>query len=392
MRKMLKYSLIALMGLTAAEAGVTVNDGVAIYTADAQAKAQSSVDFSEAIPMKKTLPAALMDADALTSSFRDQGSKALPKGSAEAGKMGSGNTKLQTTVPLTRVRPDIEVQEYGDAVDGITIPYTTSRVDMYLNINKTAFSKKYPYRAAGQLFFKENGSSYICSASMIKRGVLVTAGHCVVDNSTGNFYNSFQYIPSRKKKSAPYGIWEGAKVYVLNSYRYNQSGECINGVICKNDVAVIVLKPKDGKYAGDYTGWFGYGINTYSYAKVQGLLGAQITQLGYPASHDQATMMQRTDSLGIKAGSDYKNNTVIGSRMTGGSSGGPWLVNFGQVAKLSSGTTRGHEAKTNVIVGVTSWGFTSDQYKIQGASQFTKGNIKKLVNAACKDEPDACRR
>lgn len=86
--------------------------------------------------------------------------------------------------------------------------------------------------------------------------------------------------------------------------------------------------------------------------------------------------------------------------MTGGSSGGPWIVNFGTNAALTSGTTYGQQANRNVIVGVTSWGYDGDTVKQQGVSAFAQnqeypnaaygtspnrgaGNIGFLVNQAC---------
>jgi hypothetical protein len=43
-----------------------------------------------------------------------------------------------------------------------------------------------------------------------------------------------------------------------------------------------------------------------------------------------------------------------------------------------------------VVVGVTSWGYTSNLIKQQGASPFTSGNIVPIVNAACGAVPAAC--
>jgi V8-like Glu-specific endopeptidase len=390
MKKIFVYSVAVMMGI-AAHAGVKVEEGVVSYIPEADSQSRQSVDFSRAIPMEKRLSPELMDPETLKRALAEDTDNGGKKGRAVAG-LRKGGKKSPVSIPLTKIPPAVDNLEYGKPVDGLNIPYTTSRVDMYLGINRTAFSSKYPYRASGQLFFEDDdGQQYICSASLIKRGVLVTAGHCVIDNSEAEFYENFQYIPARRGKSAPYGIWEGARVYVMSSYAYDKNGECLSGVVCKNDVAVIVLKPKNGKYAGDKTGWLGYGINTYSFTRTLGRTGAQITQLGYPASHDRVTMMQRNDSLGILGGKSVKNNTIIGTRMTGGSSGGPWIVNFGQMAKLGDGTTPGSEAKSNIVVGVTSWGYTNDAYKLQGASQFTRNNIVPLLKKACQDTPAACR-
>jgi hypothetical protein len=70
---------------------------------------------------------------------------------------------------------------------------------------------------------------------------------------------------------------------------------------------------------------------------------AQLTQLGYPVALDGGLLMQRTDSYGFVDG-NASNNTVIGSLQTGGSSGGPWLVNFG-IKPALSGTAVGAHAQ-----------------------------------------------
>jgi hypothetical protein len=191
---------------------------------------------------------------------------------------------------------------------------------------------------------------------------------------------------------APYGKWYGQKAYILRSY-YDGSDQCaVPGVVCKNDVAVIVLRRKGSLLPGTKVGWYGYGWNGYGFGQVKNGKATQITQLGYPVSHDRGVMMQRNDSVGIATGKDVSYNTLIGSRMTGGSSGGPWIVNFGQKAKLSYGTHVGHAAKSNVVMGVTSWGYTDDAYKIMGASPFTSQNIVPLVKKACSKFPAQCRK
>ncbi len=387
MKRTFIYSVVALMALGGTvSAGVSVKGAIASYEVG-QERSSQSFDFSRVKAMEKRLPMELLDYPMVNKALigaEDSASK--EKAFAEKGAVGSGSTKLGKTLPLTQIEsdPQISPQEFGNPVNGISLPYTTSRVDMY----RSAFSRKYPYRAAGQLFFKEGDDSYVCSASLIKRGLLVTAAHCVADYGEQEFYSGWQFVPARKGKSAPYGIWKGKDAIILTKYYKGAPDECISGVVCKDDVAVIVLEPKNGKYPGDTVGWFGYGINGYSYVKKR---LAQITQLGYPVSHDRGQLMQRNDSIGLKGNAKYKFNTLIGSRMTGGSSGGPWVVNFGQRARLS-GTTFGHAAASNIVVGVTSWGYTDSKYKIQGAAPFTRGNIKKLVDYACKKYPDACRK
>jgi len=77
--------------------------------------------------------------------------------------------------------------------------------------------------------------------------------------------------------------------------------------------------------------------------------------------------------------------------MCGGSSGGPWLNNFG-IRPTLTGQINGTAFNPNVVVGVTSWGYETNQsVKQQGASPFTSNNITSLVTSACNSQPTACQ-
>jgi len=255
-------------------------------------------------------------------------------------------------------------------------PFTTVRADFSGNNTNTT----YPYRAAGKLFFNIGTGTYICSASLIKPGVVVTAAHCVANYGRKQFYTNWQFTPGYRNGSAPYGVWTVKRAYVLTAY-YNGTDSCYQyGVICPDDVAVLVLSGTPGNSAGWLGYWYGGGWSG------TGLF--QITQLGYPAGLDNAAYMERNDSYGYK-NSTYSNNTIIGSNMDGGSSGGPWIENFG-LASVLTGETNGSFPQQNVVVGVTSWGYTSTAPKEQGAAPFTSGNINTLVSTACSVYPLKC--
>jgi V8-like Glu-specific endopeptidase len=213
----------------------------------------------------------------------------------------------------------------------------------------------------------------------------VTAAHCVANYGQKQFYSGWTFVPAYNNGSAPYGSWTAASATVPTAY-YDGTDNCAQyGVICPDDVAVITLNPQSGRYAGYYAGWFAYGWNGYGYnASSQAL----ISQLGYPVALDGGLLMQRNDSQGFVS-SSFSNNTIIGSLMTGGSSGGPWLVNLGTPPSLS-GTSFGSAATHDVVVGVTSWGYNDTSVKQQGAAPFTSGNIVNLVNTVCTAAPAAC--
>ena len=255
-------------------------------------------------------------------------------------------------------------------------PFTTARADLYgLNTNTA-----YPYRAAGNLYFNIGTSTFICSASLIKPGIVVTAAHCVANYGQRQFYSNWHFTPGYRNGSAPFGVWTARTAYILSSY-YNGTDNCaVYGVVCPDDVAVIVLNGVPGKSSGWFGYWYGGGFTS------NGL--AQITQLGYPAGLDNALYMERNDSYSY-VNASFSNNNIIGSKMNGGSSGGPWIENFGLPSVLT-GETNGSFPATNTVVGVTSWGYTSTAPKEQGAAPFTSGNIGLLVSTACSGSPGNC--
>ena len=261
-----------------------------------------------------------------------------PNGGSDGGK-GDGITK-PVFLGAPAQHPEISPPDFGTN----NHPFTTVRADLYgLNDNTV-----YPYRAAGKLFFKIGTSSYVCSASLIKRGIAVTAAHCVANYGHSQFYGSWQFVPGYHNGSAPFGVWTAKNVYVLTAYYNGTDGCAVYGIVCPDDAALIVLTGTPGNSAGWFGYWYGGGYTS------NGLF--QITQLGYPVGLDSGAYMERTDSYGYRSSSN-SNNTVIGSNMNGGSSGGPWVENFGLPSALT-GETNGSFPQQNVVVGVTSWGYT----------------------------------
>lgn len=346
------------------------------------------VDFANAkpkpLPQSAVRPTGLVKAATATKS-------SLGGSGGEAGSMGNGSTNPVTlpVAPIPRATTSsgtFTSQQYGYTGH----PFTTARADG----KAVKVTSDYPWRAAGKLFFKDGTSSYVCSASLIKKGVVVTAAHCVTlfDSPGTPDYTGHQFVPGYSKGAAPYGTWTSKAIYVMSSYK-DGTDSCYSeapGVVCENDVALIVLTPKSGRYPGTSTGWFGYYYGGQGFPDFGGGPAAQITQLGYPVALDYGKLMERTDSLGY-LDPVLTNNTVIGSQQTGGSSGGPWLVNFGTVPTVTDAeATAMYDADANRIVGVTSWGYVGGGYQEQGASPFLETNIVALLTTACTAYPAAC--
>lgn len=309
-------------------------------------------------------------------------------------------------------RSPVEPQAFGDS----TAPYTTTR--LAVTVRGVSDNKwqtpvtSYPYRATGKLRVRFGTVWGNCTASLIRPGVLITAAHCIFNYGQGasGWADEARFYPARYGAAAtsqPYGTWQSGQMRIPTPY-FNGTDTCTQaGVVCNNDIATIVLNRRAGIRAGDRVGWYNWGWNGYSYVNSTffGRTVVNITQLGYPVAFDGGQQMIRTDAAGWYHVDGNLLNTQIGSAQTGGSSGGPWLVNFGTVPTVSSSASLGQATVPQVIVGVTSYGRTSQiGFNRQGASFFGQnnefpdadyggwgaGNIGKILLDTCTANPNEC--
>lgn len=364
-----------------------------------------------------------------------------PSGPASAsGPVGPGLSRLPTTTPSvvpyasTGGTPTVGEQAGATGDNGVggnayglnnsyRWPYTIARVAVTgapFNTTNGALVPvaSRPYRHSGKLWMRFGSSWYVCTASLVKKGVLITAAHCVHNYGQGaaGFANEVRWYPSNYNSAGgPWGYYSGVTWRIPTVY-FNGTDTCqsgARGVVCNNDLATVTLAPKNGVYAGTTMGgWYGYGWNGYSY-RATPVFGnatvAQITQIGYPVAIDNGYQMLRGDSYGkyitlTGANGRPLKNTQLGSAMTGGSSGGPWLVNFGTAPVVTGSASLGNAAVRNVVVGVTSWGYTSVGINVQGASWFGQnaewpnasygtygaGNIGGMMQATCTASAAYC--
>jgi V8-like Glu-specific endopeptidase len=312
---------------------------------------------------------------------------------APQGRILTSPTQLTEKVRSVLRLPnsDVAPEAFGEGKH----PFTTVRASADKDPTPT---DKYPWSPTGKLFMKFGNATFVCTASVIRKGLLVTAAHCVHNfgEGEGGFADSIEFQPALYESSMPFGKWTGKQWWIPKVY-FDGTDVCSTeapGVVCENDVAVIVVEPAtDGKLIGDVSGMYDFKDGEFGYPIFLGEKATEFTQLGYPSANYDGDKMVRTDSLGYQ---DDPNNVVIGSNQTGGSSGGPWLQNFGTETDDFTGT-KPTDADPNQVTATTSWGFTLGTIKVQGASRFAtntaftiKSNIETLVEAACAANPGSC--
>ncbi|HEX9172237.1 MAG TPA: hypothetical protein VF861_06220 [Telluria sp.] len=217
--------------------------------------------------------------------------------------------------------------------------------------------RSYPYRTVGKLFFSIDGQPYVCSASIINRRVIATAGHCVHSGRGGiaGFFSNWVFVPAYRDGTAPYLRWNWRQVTVTSTWATGGGG-----VPNAADYAMIVLGDQPVTRGGPrvrigaYLGWLGW--------QTLNLFPNHTSKLGYPCNLDRCEKMQNITSQSYQRAA---NNTVqYGSDARGGSSGGPWVKNFSITA---DGGATGLDPDPNRVVGITSYGY-NDARKVQGAS------------------------
>jgi len=263
-----------------------------------------------------------------------------------------------------------------DATSQFGLAFTTSRV------SPAASQTSYPYSTAGKLFFTEQGvGDFVCSASVLRPNIVVTAGHCVAYPSTvasqAHFYTNWLFVPAYNNGSAPYGQWVPSGVGTTAEWLYGDGS-----VPNPQDVGMLVMQEQSINNTvyrvGDIVGYLGY--------LTQALAGNQVTMLGYPCNLDNCAIMQRTDAGNSTSGGN--NTEIYGSAAGGGASGGPWVQDFG-VDPVSTGAgNQTWSLGLNYLVAVTSYGPSGTQGYL-GAS-ILDGSFVALLNAVCALSAQNC--
>jgi hypothetical protein len=168
---------------------------------------------------------------------------------------------------------------------------------------------------------------------------VLTAAHCVFDESAGAFATNWIYIPNYDAAPAPlstsnqsycevtkYGCWQAT---ALVAHRGFTEAGSFNTQATVHDFAVAVVK-SGGKSSTALAETLGaQSISTQPFNSTIDATGQQAYAFGYPAAgkYKGRDLVYCAGTLGR----DLLNTNLtyrMGCNMTGGSSGGPWFASF----------------------------------------------------------------
>lgn len=234
-----------------------------------------------------------------------------------------GDTPSERREPLRNGTEGFE-GEWG------TTPFSYTRYRLFPDNNTLATT--FPYRTVGKMFFTIPGQgNYVCSASSLNssnRSVVWTAGHCVYSPGVG-WHTNVVFVPARRAGANPYGVWTANQTWTLGGW--------LSGFL-EYDMGALVMNRggTSNLHIGNAVGWLGFVADA---ARQQ-----HWHISGYPAApRDLASTPPGAqfdgEHLELCAaawatndrGANGPPTMGVGCDQTGGTSGGPWTLDFSGV-------------------------------------------------------------
>lgn len=253
---------------------------------------------------------------------RMQAAKPISVTAPGLGPRAASDTQAAPTGPARAVAGSGGGEQSVSAPEpaGFSYPFPFTRYQVY----PTSLWKQYPWRVNGKLFFSQNGSNFVCSATSVVAPSLTrvyTAGHCVSDG-TSTFSTNVVFVPAYNGNSTnlsvqrPYGTWTAGTLSTTSAWHVNSD--------LGKDVGSFTTNLLNGVKLGNRVGTAGFAWNQ---ARDQ-----QFVSTGYPqaAPFNGKNMNQCLGAPGTLDGSFTPAPTGIGCDMTGGSSGGAWFISWGR--------------------------------------------------------------
>jgi hypothetical protein len=202
----------------------------------------------------------------------------------------------------------------------------------------------------GKVLFTMAGVDYVCSGSVAtdsstSTSLILTAGHCVYDESGSGFATNWMFVPDYQTggsivtnpdgthsftcNTVPYGCWTATALVTTTAWA--NGGASLSGFNEDYAFAVVGAGGKTGESRQlDAT----VGSNAVAFNQSH---PTQVYSFGYPQAspYDGQKLIH---CAGSDIADTWGGTTDFGlnCNMTGGSSGGPWYVNFGSAGSQGS--------------------------------------------------------
>lgn len=196
-----------------------------------------------------------------------------------------------------------------------------------------------PIDHVGKVFFTMGAFAYVCSGNVVvsdNDSTVATAGHCV-NEGPGAFVKNFVFVPAYLNGKAPYGIWPAKALYTTPQWR--TAGDI------RYDTGFAVTATVNGKHVADVVGASGVEFN-----QDRGLSYQAFGSPAAPPFDGQSLKSCSGDATKDPINPQFKAQGIP-CDMTGGSSGGPWMVDSGRDSYQNSITSYGYPGGPAVIYG-----------------------------------------
>jgi V8-like Glu-specific endopeptidase len=190
-------------------------------------------------------------------------------------------------------------------------------------------------RTNGKVFFSDGGTAYVCSGTAVlsgNRSTVWTAGHCIHDGASG-FHTNWAFVPAYADGQRPYGTWTARRLATTSGWANNGDFSYDLGAAAVNLQGGVALTDRVG----------GRGV-AFNYNRSQ-----TYNAHGYPAAPPFNGQRLWVCTSGLRYNDTSANPPTMGIScdMTGGSSGGGWLVG----SSVYSVNSYGYRTLRNVMFG-----------------------------------------
>jgi V8-like Glu-specific endopeptidase len=219
-------------------------------------------------------------------------------------------------------------------------------------------------QTTGKVLFSMGATYYVCSASVVNdiwtdRSIVLTAGHCVYDETNNQFADNWVFIPSWDTQPVPmdaeglfcdsteYGCWSAQSLIASNAFA-QEPGFTVTATQHDYGFAVVGNGGFSAQQLDEVAGSQAMDTNSVD-------IDTETWAFGYPAQGkykgNDLIYCKGLLSFDTRIRVDW-STYKLGCNMTGGSSGGPWMRDVSEI---------GINVGVGTVFSVTSYGYGSSK-------------------------------